>query len=137
MKFLRIVAIHIIINGFYSVGQNIKEKNYGDTNAENINSSICSPQTQHAKGFSGFLRNRWQEARRLLVNQHPNLSFPPNNNSKIFNQNVQSFNNFNSGILYWNINQTLISYARIYKCTLTCKHLIRSSMFLSFINEVI
>ena len=74
------------------------------------NKSLCTPKT--ANKLNNFMKEQWNLARQQL--QLTSLDF--NNNPSLFTKNVERFYKFSAGLCIFHLNNTIISYARIYKC---------------------
>ena len=74
------------------------------------NKSLCTPKT--ANKLNEFMKQQWNLARQQL--QLASLDF--NNNPSLFTKHIEKFNKFSAGCCIFHLNNTIISYARIYKC---------------------
>jgi hypothetical protein len=78
--------------------------------AEITNENLCNSKNQNNPELKSFIKERWLDARKEV-----NLPAIETLNS-VQKNNYGLFFNFSTGVLFWNINRTIISYARIYKC---------------------
>jgi hypothetical protein len=77
-------------------------------NRSGITDTHCFPHTQNTH-FENFLVDRWIDARTAV-----NLSSIRTGGGA--RDRFKQFHGFMSGVLFWNVNRTIFSYARIFKC---------------------
>jgi hypothetical protein len=74
------------------------------------NESLCNPDVRNYFKVKQFLAKRWNDARHEIgLDRLPESAL-------VSDDIINHFYSFSTGIIFWNINSTIFSYARIYKC---------------------
>ena len=73
-------------------------------------SELCTPKT--ANRLNEFMKVQWNLARQELMLKTFDFELKP----FLFSRFVERFNKFSAGLCIFHLNNTIISYARIYKC---------------------
>jgi hypothetical protein len=77
----------------------------------NLSSNLCKPSNQFK--MTNFIKESWNNARKEF--SIPPLSFDPERKRES-KKCLKQFYDFNAGLSIWLVNNTIVSYARIFKC---------------------